>query len=82
MEMDSDDGGSKGAPAWIVTFADLMSLLLTFFVLLLSFSNTEIVKFRTMAGSVRNALGLKSEFDLSDIPTGSKLLPYQPAFSI
>ncbi len=77
MEMDSDDGGSKGAPAWIVTFADLMSLLLTFFVLLLSFSNTEIVKFRTMAGSVRNALGLKSEFDLSDIPTGSKLLPYQ-----
>ena len=77
MEMDSDDGGKKGAPAWIVTFADLMSLLLTFFVLLLSFSNMEIVKFRTMAGSVRNALGLKSEFALSDIPTGSKLLPHE-----
>ena len=66
-----------GAPAWVVTFADLMSLLLTFFVLLLSFSNTEIIKFRTMAGSVRNALGMKSEFDISDIPTGSKLLPYE-----
>ncbi len=65
-----------GAPEWMVTFADLMSLLLTFFVLLLSFSNMEIVKFRTMAGSVRNALGLKSEFALSDIPTGSKLLPH------
>ncbi len=77
MEMESDDGGGKGAPAWVVTFADLMSLLLTFFVLLLSFSNMEIIKFRTMAGSVRNALGLKSEFELSDIPTGSKLLPYQ-----
>ena len=30
-----------------------------------------------MAGSVRNALGSKSAFALSDIPTGSKLLPYQ-----
>jgi chemotaxis protein MotB len=50
---------------------------LTFFILLLSFSNMEIVKFRTMAGSVRNALGLKSEFDLSDVPMGNKLLPYE-----
>jgi chemotaxis protein MotB len=60
----------------MVTFADLMSLLLTFFVLLLSFSNMEIIKFRTMAGSVRNALGLKSEFDLADVPRGSSILPY------
>jgi chemotaxis protein MotB len=66
----------RGAPEWIVTFADLMSLLLTFFVLLLSFSNMEIIKFRTMAGSVRNALGLKSEFDLADVPRGSSILPY------
>lgn len=65
-----------GAPEWMVTFADLMSLLLTFFVLLLSFSNTEIIKFRTMAGSVRNALGLKSEFEISDMPKGSKIVPY------
>jgi hypothetical protein len=66
MELEPDEVPA-GAPEWMVTFADLMSLLLTFFVLLLSFSNMEIVKFRTMAGSVRNALGLKSEFDLSDI---------------
>jgi len=66
----------QGAPEWMVTFADLMSLLLTFFVLLLSFSNMEIIKFRTMAGSVRNALGLKSEFDLADVPRGSSILPY------
>ncbi len=67
----------QGAPEWMVTFADLMSLLLTFFVLLLSFSNMEIIKFRTMAGSVRNALGLKSEFDLADVPRGSSILPYE-----
>ena len=66
-----------GAPDWMVTFADLMSLLLTFFVLLLSFSNTEIVKFKAMIGSVKNALGLKSEIALSDVPTGSKLLPHE-----
>ncbi|MEX2299687.1 MAG: flagellar motor protein MotB [Bryobacterales bacterium] len=75
MELEPDEPPA-GAPEWMVTFADLMSLLLTFFVLLLSFSNMEITKFRTMAGSVRNALGLKSEFALSDIPTGSKLLPH------
>ena len=76
MELEQDEA-KPGAPEWMVTFADLMSLLLTFFVLLLSFSNTEIVKFRVMAGSVRNALGMKSEFDLSDVPTGNKLLPYE-----
>jgi len=72
-----EDKPPAGAPDWMVTFADLMSLLLTFFVLLLSFSNLEITKFRTMAGSVRNALGMKSEFDLSDVPRGKSLLPYE-----
>ncbi len=71
------DEVKPGAPDWMVTFADLMSLLLTFFVLLLSFSNMEIVKFRTMAGSVKNALGLKSEFEISDVPTGDRLLPHK-----
>ena len=66
-----------GAPPWIVTFADLMSLLLTFFVLLLSFSNTEVVKFQQMMGSVRDALGLRSELDLSDTPSGTELMPFQ-----
>ena len=76
--MDSEpEEATAGAPAWVVTFADLMSLLLTFFVLLLSFSNTEIIKFRVMAGSVKNALGMKSEFALSDIPMGEKLLPHK-----
>ena len=77
MMDEPQDQPPPGAPEWMVTFADLMSLLLTFFVLLLSFSNMEIVKFRTMAGSVRNALGLKSEIDLSDVPRGSSLLPYE-----
>ncbi len=59
-----------GAPAWMVTFADLMSLLLTFFVLLLSFSHTEVVKFRQAMGSIRNAFGLMSENESSQVPIG------------
>ena len=76
MELEPDKPRA-GAPEWLVTFADLMSLLLTFFVLLLSFSNTEIVKFRTMAGSVRNAFGMKSEIAISDLPMGNNLMPFE-----
>jgi len=52
--------GGDGAPAWIVTFADLMSLLLTFFVLLLSFSNMEVQEFKKLAGAMRESFGLQS----------------------
>ena len=39
-----------GIPAWVVTFADLMSLLMCFFVLLLSFSEIDAQKFKQIAG--------------------------------
>ncbi|MBL4613625.1 MAG: OmpA family protein [Magnetovibrio sp.] len=50
----------SGAPTWIVTFADLMSQLLTFFVLLLSFSVIETDKFKKIAGAMSDAFGLQS----------------------
>ncbi len=50
-----------GAPPWMATMADMMSLLLTFFVLLLSFANTDVVKFRMMLGSVKDAFGVRTE---------------------
>ncbi len=49
----------EGAPAWLATFADLMSLLLTFFVLLLSFANTDVQKFKDMMGSIKDAFGVQ-----------------------
>ncbi|HJL15028.1 MAG TPA: flagellar motor protein MotB [Sandaracinaceae bacterium LLY-WYZ-13_1] len=60
------DGGDEeeveeGAPAWMATFSDMATLLLTFFVLLLSFANMDIVQFRTMMGSVREAFGVQHE---------------------
>lgn len=48
---------SAGAPSWIVTFADLATLLLTFFILLLSFSQMDVQKYYAMATSMASALG-------------------------
>lgn len=58
----ADEGGG-GAPLWIVTFSDLMSLLLTFFVLLLSFSSIQEVEFKKALGSLKGALGVLPKQD-------------------
>lgn len=47
----------EGGGGWIVTFADLMSLLLTFFILLLSFSKMDLHKYEMMAQSLAQAFG-------------------------
>lgn len=49
----------EGAPEWIVTFADLMSLLVCFFVLIISFSIQDKQKLQVVAGSMRDAFGVK-----------------------
>lgn len=46
-----------GAPAWMATFSDMVTLLLTFFVLLLSMAKTESAKYEAAIGSLRNAFG-------------------------
>jgi chemotaxis protein MotB len=51
----------EGAPAWMATFADMSTLLLTFFILLLSFANMDAQKFREMLGSVKDAFGVQKE---------------------
>ena len=47
----------KGAPEWMATFSDMCQLLLTFFILLLSFAKTETAKYEAAIGSIRNAFG-------------------------
>ena len=54
----SDESGGGGAPGWMVTYGDLMSLLLTFFVLIVSFSSIQHVKFQKALGSLKAALGV------------------------
>jgi chemotaxis protein MotB len=62
----------EGAPAWMVSFADLVSLLLCFFVLLLSFSLTDVAKFKKLAQSMEQAFGTPRKEPTSDMPKDFK----------
>lgn len=63
-----------GAPPWVMTFADLMSLLMCFFVLLLSFSEIEAQKFKMVAGSLEKAFGVQREVKAEDTPKGTSII--------
>ncbi|MGB2130458.1 MAG: flagellar motor protein MotB, partial [Marinobacterium sp.] len=63
-----------GSPAWMATFADLMSLLMCFFVLLLSFSEMDVLKFKQLAGSMREAFGVQAQIKVEDIPKGTSII--------
>ncbi len=52
---------TNGVPDWMVTFADLMTILVVFFVLLISFSIQDKEKLQVVAGSMREAFGIKYE---------------------
>lgn len=58
MKKDRSDAGESKDPVWLTTFADSMSLLLTFFVLLFSSVTLEEVKIRAMLGSLKGSLGI------------------------
>jgi chemotaxis protein MotB len=63
----------SNAPAWIVTFADLMVLLMCFFVLMLSFSSMDPEKFKLMSGSLQQAFGVQTEVTATAEPKGTSL---------
>ncbi|WP_454648644.1 flagellar motor protein MotB [Bradyrhizobium liaoningense] len=67
-------GGGHG---WFVTFADLMALLLAFFVMLVAFSTQDANKLKIVAGSMREAFGVQSEARYSGI-VESDGLPTRP----
>ena len=62
LEPESEEASGDGA-AWMATFADMMTLLLCFFILLLSFATMDVVKFREALGSVQEALGVQFEHE-------------------
>jgi chemotaxis protein MotB len=63
-----------GIPAWVMTFADLMSLLMCFFVLLLSFSEMDALKFKRLAGSMAQAFGVQNQLNVNDVPKGTSII--------
>ncbi len=64
-------GGGHG---WFVTFADLMGLLVSFFVMLVAFSNQDAKKVEAVAGSMRDAFGVQSEARYSGIVEADGLI--------
>jgi len=68
---DDDEGGGGG---WLMTFADLMSLLMSFFVLLLSFSEMDVQKYKQVAGSMQSAFGVQRDVKADEIPKGTSLV--------
>jgi chemotaxis protein MotB len=52
-------GGHGGGHGWFVTFADLMGLMMSFFVMLVAFSTQDKQKMQIVAGSMRDAFGVQ-----------------------
>ncbi len=70
---------AAGGHGWFVTFADLMGLLVAFFVMLVAFSTQDQAKLQVVAGSMRDAFGVQDRVRYSGIievlglPTRPKL---------
>ena len=63
-----------GAPAWMATFADMATLLMAFFVLILSFASVNVPKFEQVAGSVKLAFGIDRVVPRIMIPKAETVL--------
>src|SRR4029079_19588213 len=72
-------GAAHGGHGWFVTFADLMGLMMSFFVMLVAFSTQDQQKLKIVAGSMRDAFGVQTQSRFSGIiesdgvPTRPKL---------
>lgn len=72
----------KGAPKWLVTYGDMVTLLLCFFVLLLSFANMDMQKYKDVLGSMEQAFGSQKEiYQLGKEGGFSKPIPMPAAES-
>jgi chemotaxis protein MotB len=64
----------EGLPSYMGTFADLMALLMCFFILLLSFSEMDVIKYKQVAGSMKDAFGIQKIIKADDIPKGTSII--------
>ena len=64
----------QGAPAWMATFADMATLLMAFFVLILSFAEFNVPKFKQISGSLKNAFGVQKVIPVVEQPKGTTVL--------
>ena len=69
MSHNFNQNRQSSAPAWIVTFADMMALLLTFFILMLSFSNMDVTKYKAISDAMEESFGPGVAKDLEGLIT-------------
>ncbi len=75
-----EEGESKssnegpGIPKWLPTFADMMTLLMCFFVLLLTFAEMDVKRYQQIAGSMSSAFGVQREVKADQIPMGTSVI--------
>ncbi|MBV1951630.1 MAG: OmpA family protein [Cycloclasticus sp.] len=74
MSDDNCPDCEEGLPAWMGTFADLMSLLMCFFVLLLSMATMDANRFKKMAESLNDAFGVQRKIIVYDIVKGTSVV--------
>ena len=78
VEETEEEEGPKcppvGAPAWMATFADMATLLMAFFVLILSFAEFNVPKFKQISGSLKNAFGVQRITPVVEPPKGTTVL--------
>lgn len=63
-----------GAPAWMATFADMATLLMAFFVLILSFAEMNVPKFKQISGSLKNSFGVQRLIPVVESPKAQSLI--------
>ena len=69
MKKRREEGGGQ---EWLNTYADMITLVLTFFVLLYSISNVNISKLEEIAAAMQRQLGIETTSDLEDVPQDLK----------
>ena len=63
-----------GAPAWMATFADMATLLMAFFVLILSFAEMNVPKYKQITGSLKGAFGVQREVPVVEPPKANSVI--------
>ena len=74
LQEDEGDEDKPSAPLWMATFADLMSLLVCFFVLIISMSEIDVIRYKKVAGSMKDAFGVQQDIVTYDIPKGTSII--------
>lgn len=71
---EDDEVEAETKDGWMVTFSDLMSLLLCFFVLILSMAEVDIIKYKQLADSMAQAFGVQRDMELESVPKGTSVV--------